>query len=257
MRQQVPQIEILRDAEGVAERAASRIIAALRHTGDTRLGLATGATMAPLYARLVAAYWAGEVSFRSAFSFNLDEYVGLAKDSPGSFHAYMHEHLFAFIEIAPDRTHIPDGTACDIQAEALCYEKLIQAAGGIDLQLLGIGANGHIGFNEPGSSFASRTREVKLDEATRVANAANFPGELPPECAITVGIATILEARQILLLATGAEKAAAIAAAVEGPLTEACPASALRLHSNVHILCDELAASALTRRLGSGVRRTA
>jgi glucosamine-6-phosphate deaminase len=257
MKQHTPQIEVLRDAEGVAERAAARIIATLRHTSDVRLGLATGTTMAPLYARLVAAYRAGEVSFRSTFSFNLDEYVGIAKDSPGSFHAYMHEHLFQFIDIAPGRAHIPDGTARDIQAEAVRYEKLIQAAGGIDLQLLGIGANGHIGFNEPGSALASRTRKVKLDEATRIANAANFLGEQPPERAITMGITSILEARQILLLATGVEKATAIASAVEGPLTPACPASALRLHSNVHILCDEAAASALTYPSGSVVRRTA
>jgi glucosamine-6-phosphate deaminase len=257
MNRSIPKIEILRDAEQVAECAAARIIAKLRDRGDTRLGFATGATMAPVYARLVAAYCAGEVSFRSAVGFNLDEYVGLAKDSPRSFRAYMRRHLFEFVDISRDRVYIPDGTASDIRAESLRYEKLIQAAGGIDLQLLGIGVNGHIGFNEPGSGFASRTRGIKLDEATRAANAANFPDEMAPKCAITVGIATILEARQILLLATGAEKAAAIVAAVEGPLTPICPASVLRLHSDVHIFCDEAAASALTHRPRGHARRMA
>ncbi len=248
----------MRDADAVAERAAARVIATLRSAEATTLGLATGTTMAPLYARLVAAYRAGEISFRTACSFNLDEYAGVAPDSPGSFHAYMRKHLFAFTDIEPDRTHIPDGTARDITSEAARYEALIAAAGGIDLQLLGIGANGHIGFNEPGSDFASRTREVKLDEATRLGNAGNFPDSaLAPERAITMGIATILEARSILLIATGREKAAAMAAAIDGPMSPACPASALRLHGDVHILCDEAAASALASRPGDGIRRRA
>jgi glucosamine-6-phosphate deaminase len=244
-----PQIEIVGDADAVAARAASIVIATLRGADATTLGLATGATMTPLYARLVAAHRSGEVSFRSALSFNLDEYVGVAPDSPGSFHASMHEHLFQFIDIEPTRANIPDGMADDIAAEATRYEARIAASGGIDLLLLGIGANGHIGFNEPGSDFASRTREVKLDDATRRDNAGNFPGRaLAPERAITMGIATILQARRILLLATGHEKAAALAAAVDGPLTPKCPASVLRLHGNVQILCDQAAASALAGR---------
>jgi glucosamine-6-phosphate deaminase len=251
-----PRIELLATADAVAERAAHLVIAALRRTGVTTLGLAAGATMAPLYALLVAANRAGEISFRNAFSFNLDEYVSVPAKSPGSFRTYMQHHLFAEIDIEPGRTHIPDGTARNMAAEARRYEALIAAAGGIELQLLGIGANGHIGFNEPGSEFSSRTRVVKLDAATRLGNAGQFPDRpSAPERAITMGIATILEARGILLLATGAEKAAAIAAAVEGPLTTACPASALRLHGNVQILCDQAAASALARRPDNGVRR--
>jgi glucosamine-6-phosphate deaminase len=245
------------NADAVAERAAAIVIATLRRAEVTTLGLATGATMAPLYARLVAANRAGEVSFRTAFSFNLDEYVGVAPEQPGSFHAFMQEHLFKFIDIEPTRANIPDGSARNIAAEAARYEALIKAAGGIDLQLLGIGANGHIGFNEPGSDFSSRTREVELDEATRLGNAGNFPGRPAPEHAITMGIATILEARRILLLATGREKAAALAAAIEGPVTPACPASALRLHGSVHILCDQAAASALAHRPNDGIRRWA
>jgi glucosamine-6-phosphate deaminase len=259
MRQHTPQIEIVSDADAVAERAAALIIATLRRAEITTLGLATGATMAPLYARLVAANRTGTVSFRTAFSFNLDEYVGVAPEAPESFCAFMQEHLLEHIDIAPGRAHIPDGTARDLVTEAARYEALIAAAGGIDLQLLGIGANGHIGFNEPGSDFSSRTREVKLDEATRLGNAGSFPGRASaPERAITMGIATILEARSILLLATGPEKAAALAAAVDGPITPACPASALRLHRDVHILCDQAAASALNHRPNDGgVRRWA
>jgi glucosamine-6-phosphate deaminase len=247
-----PQIEIVGDADAVAERAAARVIATLRRPEVTTLGLATGATMAPLYALLVAANRAGVVSFKTACSFNLDDYVGVAPTSPGSFHAFMQKHLFEHIDIKPGRAHIPDGTAPDIAAEAARYEALIKAAGGIDLQLLGIGANGHIGFNEPGSGFSSRTREVTLDEATRLGNAGSFPDAAVPKRAITMGIATILKARSIVLLATGREKAAAVAAAIEGPLTPACPASALRLHGGVHILCDEAAASALGNAAWSG-----
>jgi glucosamine-6-phosphate deaminase len=167
----------------------------------------------------------------------------------------MREQLFAHVDIEPRRTHIPDGTARDIAAEAARYEARIQAAGGIDLQLLGIGANGHIGFNEPGSDFSSRTREVELDEATRLDNAGHFPDRAVPERAITMGIATILEARRIVLLATGKEKAAAIAAAIEGPLTTDCPASALRLHREVHVICDEAAAARLTPRTHAVLHR--
>jgi glucosamine-6-phosphate deaminase len=256
MKLTAPRIELLRSADAVAERAAQLVIATLRRTGVTTLGLATGATMAPLYARLVAANRAGEVTFRNAFSFNLDEYVGIAPGSPGSFRAFMQQHLFDRIDIAPGRTHVPDGTARNLAAESRRYEALIAAAGGIELQLLGIGANGQIGCNEPGSDFASRTRDVRLDQLTRLGSAGQFPDpSRAPERAITLGIATILEARGILLLATGAEKAAALAAAVEGPLTTACPASALRLHGNVQILCDEAAASALAHWPDNGAPR--
>jgi glucosamine-6-phosphate deaminase len=255
MKQHLPHLEVVADAATVAARAAARIVARLQSTAVTTLGLATGATMAPLYARLVAAHRAGDISFSTAFSFNLDEYVGVAPEQNGSFHAYMQKHLFEHIDIAPGRTHVPDGAAADLALEAARYESLIAAAGGIDLQLLGIGSNGHIGFNEPGSAFSSRTRDVELTETTR--RAANFPGRaVAPERAITMGIATILEARHILLLATGAEKAAAVAAAIEGPLSTECPASALRLHGRVHILCDRAAASRLSQQ-PDGLRRSA
>ena len=258
MKEQAPRIEVVGNAAAVAERAAALVIARLHDRRPVTLGLATGATMAPLYARLVAATRAGLISFRTVSSFNLDEYVGVAPQSPGSFHAYMQQHLFGHVDIEAGRARIPDGTADDVAAEAARYEAQIAAAGGIDLLLLGIGANGHIGFNEPGSDFASRTREVRLDEATRIANAINFPDPASvPERAITMGIATILEARSILLIDKGPEKAAAVAAAIEGPITAACPASALRLHGNVDILCDEPAAAALATRPHNNNRRRA
>ena len=252
MRQHAPQIEIAGNATAVAERAAARVVARLRDRHAVTLGFATGATMRPIYARLVAATRAGDVSFRAVSSFNLDEYVGVAPQSPGSFHAYMQEHLFGHVDMEAGRARIPDGMASDIAAEAARYEALIAAAGGIDLLLLGIG------FNEPGSDFESRTREIRLDEATRLANARNFPYPASvPERAITMGIATILEARSILLIATGPEKAAAVSAAIDGPIAPACPASALRLHDNVHILCDEAAAAAIANRPHNNNRRTA
>ena len=258
MRQHAPQIEIAGNATAVAERAAARVVARLRDRHAVTLGFATGATMRPVYARLVAATRAGDVSFRAVSSFNLDEYVGVAPQSPGSFHAYMQEHLFGHVDMEAGRARIPDGMAGDIAAEAARYEALIAAAGGIDLLLLGIGANGHIGFNEPGSDFESRTREIRLDETTRLANARNFPYPASvPERAITMGIATILEARSILLIATGPEKAAAVAAAIDGPIAPPCPASALRLHDNVHILCDEAAAAAIANQPHNNNRRTA
>jgi len=258
MKEYSPRIEVVGNASAVAERAAAFVVARLRDRQPITLGLATGATMTPLYARLVAATRAGLISFRAASSFNLDEYVGVAPQSRGSFHAYMQEHLFRHVDMPAERARIPDGMANEVAAEAARYEAQIAAAGGIDLLLLGIGANGHIGFNEPGSDFASRTREIRLDEATRIANAGNFLDRASvPRRAITMGIATILDARRILLIATGPEKAAAVAAAIEGPIGSACPASALRLHGNVDVLCDEPAAAALATRPHTNNRRRA
>jgi glucosamine-6-phosphate deaminase len=249
MSEHAPRLDIVADAATAVDYVALQIIATLHNHERPTLGLATGATMEPLYAGLVAAYHNRKVSFRSAISFNLDEYVGVDAKAPGSFHAYMRAHLFDHVDMVSGQAHIPNGLAADMSAEAARYEALIRDAGGIDLQLLGIGANGHIGFNEPGSDFSSRTREVRLDEATRRANAASFSGQtLAPQCAITMGIGTILEARHIVLLATGAEKADAVACMMEGPLTEACPASALRLHDDVQVICDAAAAGKLTQR---------
>lgn len=245
MSERRPQLEITRDAATATARAAEIVAARVASGAAAVLGLATGGTMVPVYAHLVAGVQARRLSFRGVTSFNLDEYVGVAPHLPASFHAYMRRHLLAGTDLAPDHAHIPDGMAADLAAEASRYEMAIARAGGIDLQLLGIGSNGHIGFNEPGSDFGSRTRVVALSEATRRANAAAFPDGAVPEQALTMGIGTILQARDILLLATGVEKAGAIAAAIEGPLSIDCPASALRLHQRVRIICDAAAASEL------------
>jgi glucosamine-6-phosphate deaminase len=236
---------VLDNADAVADHAAAHIVQRLTDEPDLVLGLPTGETPRGIYARLVEACRRGEVSFANAASFNLDEYLGLPPDHPASYHTYMREMLFRHIDIDPARAHLPDGLATDTTAEGLRYEQAIVEAGGIDLMVLGIGSNGHIGFNEPGSPFDSRTRPVRLTEATRAANRRSFPaGETVPKSAITMGIATILDAREILLVATGAAKAEALAAALHGPLSPQCPASALRRHSAVTVVCDGAAAVA-------------
>jgi glucosamine-6-phosphate deaminase len=251
-----PAIDIRASSEAVAERAAGLVIDDLASGRIATLGLATGATMLPVYAQLVAAYTAGAVSFKTVTSFNLDEYMGVQPSARGSFRAFMQRCLFDRVDIDPARIHVPDGLARDSAIECARYENLIKQNGGIDLQLLGIGANGHIGFNEPGSPFTSRTREIVLTGATRAANAAFFgaPAEVPLR-ALTMGIGTILEAREILLVATGAHKADAVNAALFGPISTACPASALRLHPRVRIICDAAAATHIAGRRAASTGR--
>ena len=249
-----PAIDILPTSDAVAAHAAGRVIDGLASARVTTLGLATGATMVQVYARLVAAYTAGAVSFRAVTTFNLDEYVGVQPTAPGSFRAFMRRCLFDRVDIEPARIHLLDGLARDSAIECLRYENLIRQNRGIGLLLLGIGANGHIGFNEPGSDFTSRTREIGLTDGTRVANAAFFaaPAEVPRR-ALTMGIATILEGREILLVATGAHKADAVNAAVFGPISTDCPASALRLHPRARIICDAAAATHIAGRCAAQI----
>lgn len=240
---------ILPDAAAAADRVAGLIAARLRHRPDSTLGLATGGTMEAVYARLIARHRAAECSFAGAETFNLDEYVGLRPDHPCSYWHYMREQLFDHVDIDPARFHLPRGDAPDPEAEAARYEAAIAGAGDIDLQLLGLGGNGHIGFNEPTSSLASLTRIKTLTRSTREANARFFdrPGDVP-KLAITMGIATILRAREVVLLAYGAAKADAAAAMIEGPLSAACPASALQMHRKATVVLDEAAASNLRLR---------
>lgn len=221
----------------------------LQRLPDSVLGLATGATMEAVYARVIAAQVAGQISFGRATSFNLDEYVGLSPSHPGSYWRYMQEHLFDHIDLPAERAHLPRGDAEDPAAEAARYESAIVAAGDIGFQLLGLGSNGHIGFNEPTSSLASLTRIKTLTRSTREAN-SRYYAQLDdvPRLAITMGIGTIMRADEVVLLAYGAAKAKAVAALIEGPVSAACPASILQMHRNVTVVIDEAAAANLTLR---------
>ncbi len=228
-------------------RAAGIVAGRIRRTPDLVLGLSTGDTPSGLYAELIRQHRQEALDFSRVATFNLDEYLGLSPFHPASFNAYMRRNLFDHVNVDPARIHIPDGAATqDLHAYCESYEKAIRDAGGIELQVLGIGKTGHIGFNEPTSSLASRTRVKTLTKQTREDNRRFFaPGETVPTCAITMGIGTILEARKIVLLATGERKARAIARAVEGPITASVTASALQLHPDVTVIVDEQAASEL------------
>jgi glucosamine-6-phosphate deaminase len=206
--------------------------------------------MVGVYKHLAHMHKQGALDFSRVITFNLDEYLGLPAAHPRSFHHFMYENLFAHVNVVPRNIHIPDGTIRgDYDRYCASYEEAIRKAGGIDLQLLGIGRNGHMGFNEPTSSLASRTRLKVLRQETLDDNAKFFaPGEESPRCAITMGIGTILEARKILLLAAGQSKSSAVAKSIEGPITSAVSASALQLHPDVTFLIDAAAASQLTQR---------
>ena len=238
------EIVIQPDADTAAAMAARIFANLIISKPDAVLGLATGSTPVPLYRKLIA----GGLDWSGITTFNLDEYIGIGPDHPQSYHAFMHENLFRHVNINPGNIHIPDGMASDPEAHCRAYEEKICVAGGIDIQLLGIGTDGHIGFNEPTSSLASRTRIKTLTALTRSDNARFFAdtGEVPFHV-ITMGIGTILQTRKVVLLATGKNKARAVAGAVEGPVTSMNPASALQLHSSAVVCLDEDAASELTR----------
>jgi glucosamine-6-phosphate deaminase len=236
---------IIQSTSGAATGIAARLIARLlREKPDAVLGLATGGTPLLLYRELVRM----KLDWRRVTTFNLDEYVGLEPGHAASYHSFMWENLFDQVNIARRNVHIPDGLARNIPAFCERYERKIRATGGIDLQVLGIGTDGHIGFNEPASSLASRTRIKTLTPRTRRDNARYFGGgEKVPHHVITMGIGTIMEARQCLLLAFGKKKARALAEAVEGPITAMNPASALQMHPNTKVFLDEAAASRLRK----------
>lgn len=239
---------LIRESPEACAALAARVVR--RTVGSERepvLGLATGGTPLLLYRELVELHRRGELSFQSTTTFNLDEYVGLAQSDPHSYHHYMRQHFFDHVDLDPQRTHLPQGNAPDLRQACRDYEELIRSAGGIDLQILGIGANGHIGFNEPTCSLASRTWVKILSEQTIRDNARFFAEESEvPRHVVTVGIATILEARHCLLLATGPKKADAVQRMIEGPVSAMCPASALQLHPRVTVVLDEEAAFLLS-----------
>jgi glucosamine-6-phosphate deaminase len=238
---------IIRPDVGSAARLIAHLIAKeLRANPHLVLGLATGRTMEAVYDLLVRMHQEEHLDFSLCRTFNLDEYVGLPPDHPGSYRYYMNRHLFSRVNIDPRNTHLPHGTARDLEAECSRYEQDILRFGGIDLQLLGLGRAGHIGFNEPLSALRSRTRVKALTPTTVHQNAPQF-GEAGrvPRRAITMGVGTILECRRCLLLTTGAEKADIIAKAVEGPITSMISATALQLHPRCTVIVDEPAASQL------------
>jgi glucosamine-6-phosphate deaminase len=236
---------IIQSTAEAATEIATRVVARLlREKPNAVLGLATGSTPLLLYRALVRM----KLDWRKVATFNLDEYLGLPSEHEQSYHSFMWENLFRHVNISKKNVHIPDGMARDVPGFCARYEKQIRAAGGIDLQVLGIGTDGHIGFNEPTSSLASRTRIKTLTRQTLKDNARFFgSANKVPHHAITMGLGTIMEARQCLLLAFGPKKARAIAAAVEGPITSLSPASILQMHPNVKVCVDNAAAAKLKR----------
>ena len=236
-------------AEAAGLAAADLIARKIQQRPRAVLGLATGSTPLAVYRELARRHREEGLDFSQVTTFNLDEYVGLPGTHPQSYRYFMEEHLFRHLNVRPERTHVPDGRSLDFDRHCESYERQISQAGGIDLQLLGIGTDGHIAFNEPGSSLGSRTRVKTLAGETIRDNARFFGGEdQVPRMAVTMGVGTILDSRQCLLLALGEHKARAIRDTVEGPVTAQVTASALQLHRDVVVILDEAAASLLARR---------
>jgi glucosamine-6-phosphate deaminase len=230
----------------MSKEAAKIVADRLRKKPNLILGLATGSTPLGLYKELIRMYKEEGLDFSKVTTFNLDEYVGLPPSHNQSYHYFMYENFLNHINIDKRFTHIPQGMAKDITAFCEWYENRIKELGGIDLQILGIGANGHIAFNEPGSSLGSRIRIKTLTEKTRKDNARFFKEmDEVPKYAITMGVGTVMDSKEILLLAGGENKANAIKAAVEGPVTAMCPASVVQMHREVFVLLDKEAASGL------------
>ena len=229
-------------AEDAALLAADRFQELICAKPACVLGLATGATPVPLYRELIAREKAGLIDFSRVRSVNLDEYKGLAPDHPQSYRRFMQENLFDHIAIRPENTYVPDGLTTDVAAMCAAYERTIEDLGGVDLQLLGLGHDGHIGFNEPCDHFPVRTHEVALTESTRQANARFFASAAEvPAAAYTMGVGTVMAARRVLMIVTGADKADILRKAFFGPVTPWVPASILQFHPDVTLICDRAA----------------
>lgn len=240
------QICVFDNAQQVGQAAATLIAAQLIRKPNSVLGLATGSSPIPCYQQLIAMHRQGIVDFSGVTTFNLDEYVGIPEDHPCSYHRFMDEQLFQHVNIRRDAVHVPSGLGSDLNAVAAAYDQAIVQAGGIDLQLLGIGHNGHIGFNEPGSRFIYGCHVVELTQSTIEANTRFFDSEADvPRKAISLGIGSIMNARQVLLIATGADKAEAVRLSVQGEVDPQVQASILQTHSNTIFLLDRAAASRL------------
>lgn len=230
------------DYKAVSRRAANLISAQIISKPNSILGLATGSSPIGAYQQLIMWYQKGDLDFREVISVNLDEYVGLSKKDPQSYHSFMKEQLFDSVNIDPKNTHIPNGMAKDLVSACKDYDTFLSSLGGTDLQLLGIGENAHIGFNEPSNFFESNTHVVHLSQSTIEANARLFPSiDLVPKQAITMGILTILQAKKIVLIASGPKKAQALYQTLLEPITPNVPASILQLHKDVSIVADEAA----------------
>ena len=246
-------VDIVSDYDALSDLAAEKIANLIKEKPNAVIGFATGSTPLGLYQRLVGMHKDG-LDFSGITTFNLDEYIGLAPDHIQSYAYFMHRHLFSHINVTPERVHLPDGMSDDIDGHCAWYEEQIEKAGGLDLQILGIGANGHLAFNEPGSSLGSRTR-IKTLTSDTVRNNARFfdtPDQVP-KYAITMGVGTIMEARSLLLLASGTGKAEAIRATLEGPVTAMIPATIVQLHRDAHTVIDEPAASSLAYHHHDGI----
>jgi glucosamine-6-phosphate deaminase len=238
------EIIILATEEDVYKEASSRVVDWICNKPNAVLGLATGKTMLGVYRNLIADHKNGRVDFFGVTTVNLDEYLGLHPEDPLSFHSYMFENFFQHVNVNRMNILIPDSMPEDVEAECEAYEQAIRNRGGIDFQLLGIGRDGHIGFNEPSSSLQAKTRVKTLTDETRKDNFGSAKG---PRFAITMGIGTIMDAKEIILIAVGVEKAKAVSRMVEGPITASCPASVLQLHPRVKIIIDTEAAQFLER----------
>ncbi|MFV0459131.1 MAG: glucosamine-6-phosphate deaminase [Actinomycetales bacterium] len=250
------EIVILNDEEEMGRLAGEAITALLKRKPDAVLGLATGSSPLCIYDNLAARCAAGEVSFANAKGFTLDEYVGLAADHPETYRNVITRDIVSRVDFAPGAVRGPDGLAADIPASCAAYEAAMAEAGGVDLQILGVGTDGHIGFNEPGSSLGSRTRIKTLTRQTRIDNARFFAGDVdavPTHC-LTQGLGTIMSARHVLLVAAGSQKAEAVHQLAEGPVSAMWPGTILQHHPHVTVLLDEAAASRL--QLGSYYRQT-
>lgn len=239
---------IVRDSEEMSDRAAETVLDALAQKPDLVLGLATGSTPEGLYRRLVKAHKNEGVDFSRVVTFNLDEYVALAPEHPQSYRYFMNEKLFDHVNVKPENTHVPDGLAEPLLQHCAEYERMIDDAGGIDLQVLGVGGDGHIAFNEPGTSLGSLTHVAALTRETIEDNARFFDSADQVPCfAVTMGIGSILKARKCILLASGSNKADPVRAAIEGPVTSSITASALQMHPDTVAIVDQDAAAHLER----------
>lgn len=241
---------IVNDYAAMSYKAAQFLASQVILKPDSVIGLATGSTPEGLYREVVKMYQMGSIDFDKVTAFNLDEYVGLATTHPQSYKAYMYNHLFKHINITPDKRFMPNGNAAQLALECEAYDSAIKRAGGIDIQVLGIGRNGHIGFNEPDLKFEAQTHVVALDEKTIQDNARFFNSiDQVPRFAISMGVKTIMHARKIILLASGKEKSDAVYGMLYGDITPSCPASVLQLHPNVTVICDIQAASRLKNKV--------